>query len=278
MSPAVGFIGAGNLGEPMVNRLLDAGHDVHVFARHPEVRARLSNRGARLTDSLGELASRGDVLIGCLFSDAQLREVAVGAKGLLAQARPGCIFVSHTTGNASTIRELAASARPGVEVLDAPVSGTAADIAVGALTVLVSGDAAAIERAAPFLRSYADPIVPVGDLGAALTIKVVNNLVFAANAQILAGAVEFVRSCGLDEGAFLAAVRECSGGSRAADYALDSGSVAQFAARVTPYLRKDVAVAETTASEAGLDIGWLLSTIASGQLDLVRSERLSPRG
>src|SRR5271156_5369294 len=106
MPNTVGFLGAGQLGEPMVDRLLGAGHDVVVYARREEARRRLEAKGAALADSVADLARGSDVLISCLFSDAQLRETGLGADGFITNAKPGLVFVSHTTGTLSTLQAL----------------------------------------------------------------------------------------------------------------------------------------------------------------------------
>lgn len=103
MPNTVGFLGAGQLGEPMVDRLLGAGRDVVAYARRPEVRRRLEVKGAAVADSVADLARSSDVLVSCLFSDAQLRETGLGAGGFIANMKPGAIFVSHTTGTLSTL-------------------------------------------------------------------------------------------------------------------------------------------------------------------------------
>jgi 3-hydroxyisobutyrate dehydrogenase-like beta-hydroxyacid dehydrogenase len=105
----VGFLGAGQLGEPMVERLLGAGHDVVVYARREEIRRRLEAKGAATADSVADLARGSDVLISCLFSDAQLRETGIGPDGFIANARQGAVFVSHTTGTLPTLQSLRAS-------------------------------------------------------------------------------------------------------------------------------------------------------------------------
>jgi 3-hydroxyisobutyrate dehydrogenase-like beta-hydroxyacid dehydrogenase len=182
MSEGIGFLGAGQLGEPMVNRLLGAGHEVLVYARRPDVRDRLAAQGATLADTVPELAAASDVLISCLFSDAQLLELGSGPDGFVANAKSDALFVSHTTGTVTTLQDLAATSPTALEVLDAPVSGTADHIAKGELTVLVGGPSEAVERARPVLEAYANPIVATGALGSALSIKLINNLLFAANA------------------------------------------------------------------------------------------------
>ncbi|WP_197506756.1 NAD(P)-binding domain-containing protein, partial [Mycobacterium sp. E136] len=76
MSESIGFIGAGQMGEPMVHRLLAAGRAVTVYARKPEVRQRLNDAGATVVDSIADVGTGSRVVICCMFSDAQLKDVA----------------------------------------------------------------------------------------------------------------------------------------------------------------------------------------------------------
>ena len=135
----IGFLGAGQLGEPMVDRLLVDGHRVLVYARRAEIRSRLAAKGAAVADSVAELARNSDVLIGCLFSDSQLRDTGLGADGFVANAKPGSVFVSHTTGTLATLDTLQRTSVNGLTILDGPVSGTVDDINAGTLTVLLGG-------------------------------------------------------------------------------------------------------------------------------------------
>src|ERR1700691_588377 len=159
MTSTVGFLGAGQLGEPMVERLLGAGRDVVVYARREEARRRLGAKGATIADSVADLARGSDILISCLFSDAQLREIGLGADGFIANAKPGAIFVNHTTGTLSTLKTLRDGSPGAPTILDAPVSGTADDIAAATLTVLIGGQSDAVAAVTPVLAAYADPVV-----------------------------------------------------------------------------------------------------------------------
>ncbi|MCV7317006.1 NAD(P)-dependent oxidoreductase [Mycolicibacillus parakoreensis] len=264
----IGFIGAGRMGEPMVPRLLDAGHRVQVYARRPEVRDRLGARGAVAVESVAEVARGADVVISCLFSDAQLRDVATGADGLLANAEPGAAVVSHTTGTVGTLTGLTAEFPDGPALLDAPVSGSADDITAGRLTVLLGGPEEAVHRVTPVLRAYADPVIATGGLGTALNLKLINNVLFAANAQLVAAAVELGTGLGVSENSLLEALAQCSGGSRAAGYVQSGGGVAAFAKIVAPFMRKDVAACIEAAADRGVDLGQLRTVAETGPLDL----------
>jgi 3-hydroxyisobutyrate dehydrogenase-like beta-hydroxyacid dehydrogenase len=266
---AIGFLGAGQLGEPMVRRLLGAGHQVLVFARRGEVRTRLKDGGASLADSVADLAARSDILISCLFSDAQLRETGLGPDGFIANAKPGAVFVSHTTGTITTLTELLNSSSSPPAILDAPVSGTADHIAEGKLTVLIGGDPDAVEQVRRILAAYADPIICTGELGTALGIKLINNMLFAANAQLVAAAMAVGEQLDVAPDALLQALSECSGGSNAAGYAQRTGGVEAFVTMAAPFLRKDVAAAVAAAEQAGANLGFLRSVVETGPLPLV---------
>jgi 3-hydroxyisobutyrate dehydrogenase-like beta-hydroxyacid dehydrogenase len=268
MSGIVGFLGAGQLGEPMVERLLGAGHDVLVYARRKDARRRLQDKGAVLADSVANLARASDVLISCLFSDAQLRETGLGPNGFIANAKPGSVFVSHTTGTVTTLEEMRDHSSSGTVVLDAPVSGTREDIEAGTLTVLVGGPGDAVATVTPILTAYADPVVATGALGSALALKLINNVLFAANAQLLASATELGAQLGVAPDVLLSTLQVCSAGSHAAAHAHRIGGMQRFTELAGPFLRKDVAACRDAAGEAGVDLGLLGSVIRDGPLAL----------
>jgi 3-hydroxyisobutyrate dehydrogenase-like beta-hydroxyacid dehydrogenase len=264
----IGFIGAGQLGEPMVVRLLAAGHDVSVYARRADVLQRLCAAGACATDTTADLFAASDIVISCLFSDTQLNAIADGPGGLLAAARPGLIFVSHTTGAVSTLTRLADAAPRGMHVFDAPVSGTSADITRGRLTALLGGPAHGSEDVVAVLSAYCDPIIRTGELGSALNVKLVNNLLFAANAQLIGAAVDLAGQLGVDPTRLLTALRACSGGSVAAASVLRYGGLEPFVTGVAPFMAKDIDVCLTAAREANADIGLFREILDNGPLNL----------
>jgi 3-hydroxyisobutyrate dehydrogenase-like beta-hydroxyacid dehydrogenase len=264
----VGFLGAGQLGEPMVDRLLGAGRDVVAYARREEIRRRLEAKGAATTDSVPDLARGSDVLISCLFSDAQLREAGFGADGFITNAKPGAVFVSHTTGTLSTLEALRDSSPLAPVILDAPVSGTADDIAAGTLTVLIGGPSDAVTAVTPILAAYADPVVATGALGSALTLKLINNLLFAANAQILSAATQLGTQMGVEPSVLLSTLQVCSARSHAAEQAQRVGGMDRFAQLAGPFLSKDIAACREAAAEAGVELGLLGTAVRDGPLDL----------
>jgi 3-hydroxyisobutyrate dehydrogenase-like beta-hydroxyacid dehydrogenase len=273
MPNTVGFLGAGQLGEPMVERLLGAGHDVVVYARREEVCRRLEAKGAAMAESVADLASGSDVLISCLFSDAQLRETGLGAAGFIANAKPGAVFVSHTTGTLSTLEALRDGSSDAPVILDAPVSGTVENIDAGTLTVLIGGPSNAVAAVTPILAAYADPVVATGALGSALALKLINNLLFAANAQLLAAATRLGQQLGVDPAVLLSTLQVCSASSRAADHASRIGGMERFEELAGPFLRKDIAACREAAVEAVVDLGLLGVAVREGPMSLDGGDR-----
>ena len=264
-SSRVGFVGAGRMGLPMVERLAAAGHDLVAYARRPETQAALTGLGVRHTAELPEAADGADVLLLCVFSDEQLAGVA----GPLAGALPdGAVFASHVTGRESTLRAVAGRF-PGIDVVDAPVSGVPDDIRAGRLTVLLGGPSAARARVAAVVRAYADPVIETGELGTALAVKLVNNLLFAANTQLTAEAVRLGEALGVAPGELLGALEHMSGGSQASHRAGMRASMAEFAARIGPFMSKDVAICLEQAAERGVDPGLLIDVVRRGRLALI---------
>ena len=268
MAEVIGFVGAGQMGEPMVQRLLAAGHEVVLYARRSEVREKLGAAGATIVDSVAQAASRADVLILCLFSDTQLSEIAQGPDGFMENAKQGSVVISHTTGNVSTLQGLVEKYPDGPTILDGPISGTAKDIAKGVLTVLLGGPEAAVKQAESVVLAYSKEVIRTGDLGTALNLKLVNNILFAANAQLAAAAVELGAKLGIESADLLNAIGHCSGRSSAVGAFKGLGDVETFSKIAGPFLRKDVKAAALAAADSGVDVGWLKTVVDDGPIEL----------
>lgn len=271
--PSIGFIGAGQLGRPALERLLGAGADVRLHARRGEVRDAFRSRVVTVSDDPATVARGVEALVVFVFDGGQLRAALLGdghRDGALAAMTPGAVVVIHTTASLSDLEVVAAAAdEMGVAVVDAPVSGTADDIRAGQLTVLLGGDDSAVEIARDVVAAYAATMVPVGPRGSAMRVKLINNLVFAAHVQVALGAADLAAAMGIDRARALDAMLACSGSSdamrRLRELDADTG---EFGARVGPYLRKDVAACTATAALLGLDVETLLATVRGGPLPL----------
>lgn len=259
----VGFVGAGRMGRPMVDRLVAAGHEVTALGRSAGARQALRSAGARPVSEISGVAEKADVTCVCVFSDEQVRSVCLDG-GLVDALPEGATLVIHTTGSPRTAQAIAAAGgAKGVAVIDSPVSGGPADIAAGHITLLVGGADADVERARPVLRAYGDPIVHAGPLGAGQAVKLVNNAVFAANIGLVAQAVALGEQLGVCERDLLAALANGSAASRGLSIVAGRGHVATAARGLAEFLGKDVKVVREVAAELGASLGVLDDAIAA---------------
>ncbi|MFE7741237.1 NAD(P)-dependent oxidoreductase [Nocardia sp. NPDC057455] len=259
----IGFVGAGRMGRPMIQRLALAGHTVRAVGRSAESRAAIAGRGADAVATVAEAAGAADAVVVCVFTDDQVREVCLGGT-LLRDLPHDAVLIVHTTGSPATVAEIAAAAPRGVGVVDAPVSGGPHSIAAGELTVFLGGDDGSVDRARTVVRAYAGPVLHVGPVGAGQRVKLVNNALFAAQIGLVADAVRLGGQLGLDEATLLSALPHASSGGRAVTSIAAKGTVDAFRASVGEFLRKDVAVARALITESGGELGILDAAIAAG--------------
>ena len=241
----------------MVARLIEAGHDVAVLGRSAEKRAAVAQLGANAVADTAEVSGSADVVVICVFTDEQVRQICL-EDGLLATMSPGSALVVHTTGSPQTVETIAARVGPhDVDVVDAPVSGGPHNAAAGALTLFVGGAEEAVARVRPVLGCYGDPVLHVGPLGAGQKVKLVNNALFAAHLGLLSGAIELAARLGVPESTLLNALPHGSAASRVLDIVARGGSVASFIDTAGEFVGKDVGVVRSIAAELGSDLGVL---------------------
>lgn len=239
----------------MVSRLVAAGHDVSALGRTAEKRRELQQLGARPVNDAAEAGARADVVVLCVFTDEQVRQVCLDG-GLPATMPPGSALVVHTTASPSTIEAIAVRANH-VDVVDAAVSGGPHDVAAGRLTLFVGGAAAAVERVRPLLDCYGAPVLHVGPIGTGQKVKLVNNALFAGQIGLLAEAIRLGGRLGVPESTLLNALGHGSATSRVLDLVAASGSVASFIEVAGDFVGKDVAVVRDIVTELGSVLGAL---------------------
>jgi len=251
----VGFIGAGRMGRPMVARLVEAGHDVRALGRTAEKRRDLEQLGASTVSEVAEAGAQADVVVLCVFTDEQARQVCLDS-ALLTTMPAGSALVVHTTASPKTIEAIAARAND-VDVVDAAVSGGPHEIAAGRLTLFVGGRDETVARLQPLLGCYGDPVLHVGPCGAGQKVKLVNNALFAGHIGLLAESIRLGERLGVPESTLLTALAHGSATSRVLNLVAASGSVASFIEVAGGFVGKDVAVVRGIAEELGSDLGVL---------------------
>jgi 3-hydroxyisobutyrate dehydrogenase len=200
----VGFIGVGNMGQPMAGHLVKAGWQVTVYDTAPDkTRAFVETHGGAVASTLAELAAKSDVVITMLPDGKIVRHVALGGddnlvKGLTDSGRRGAAIIDMSSSAPVGTRELGADLKKhGIDLIDAPVSGGVKGAVAGTLAIMVGGD----EALAKQLDSVLAPIGKrfyIGALGSGHAAKVLNNYVSAAGLVAAAEAVLVGQRFGID--------------------------------------------------------------------------------
>ena len=211
----VGFIGLGAIGGPMAERLVQAGEDVIVYNRTISKTARFRGR-AKIAASPAEMADDADIVFACVTTAESYREVVLGPLGIVHGSRART-YVHVGTNEVGFVEELAAKLQSrGITTLDAPMTGGVEGAANGTLTVMASGPREAFGRVEPFLRHYAKKIVFLGgQIGAAQTMKLINNVISAGNLAVACEALVLGRKSGLDPAVMLEVINNGSGQNHA---------------------------------------------------------------
>ncbi len=177
MIERAGFVGLGDIGEPMATRLCGR-FETSVFDLRSEAVEKLASQGARPASSARQVGERSQVVGVCVLDDAATEAVVAGEDGILAGAAAGTVVAVHSTVHPETVRRLAERARErDVSLIDAQMTGGAAGAAAGTLRFMVGGPEEAVECARPYLEAMGSELTHCGDLGMGAVAKLCNNLV-----------------------------------------------------------------------------------------------------
>ena len=211
----VGFIGLGNMGNPMAASLLRARHDLRVHDLCEDKAANLLDAGASWASSPRETAADADAVITSLPGPAAVEEVVLGGDGVFEGLSRGAVYIDTSTGEPAHIRRIAREgAARGIDVLDAPISGGVFGARDATLTVFVGGDQAVFDRYEPLLRGVGKTVVRMGGTGSGVATKLVNNFMMFIN---FIGACEGLAvgvRAGIDPRQLIEAIRPSMGQSR----------------------------------------------------------------
>jgi 2-hydroxymethylglutarate dehydrogenase len=216
MTVNVGFIGVGNMGNPMAGNVLKTPFPMTVFDMNPKAMENLVKAGAREAGSAREVVEQSDIVLTSLPASPDVEEMYLAAGGLVERAKPGTILIDLSSVLPSTPRKIEPVAKArGVHFLEAPVSGGVSGAQAATLAIMVGGDAAALERARPVLRAIGPNIFHVGPVGAGNTVKAINNMMACVNGVAMMEGLVLGVKAGLDPMTIYEVVKASSGGSKA---------------------------------------------------------------
>ncbi len=210
----IGWVGLGVMGSSMCGHLVDAGYPVTIYTRTRASADSLISRGAVWADTPADVARASDVTFAIVGFPADVREVFLGANGVLTAAASGSIVVDMTTSEPQLAAEIAdAAAERGVGALDAPVSGGDAGARNATLSIMVGGDAETVERVRPLFDVLGKTIVHQGSAGAGQHTKMVNQILIASTMVGVCEALLYAYRAGLDLDNVLESVASGAAGS-----------------------------------------------------------------
>jgi 3-hydroxyisobutyrate dehydrogenase-like beta-hydroxyacid dehydrogenase len=279
MAETVGFIGLGNMGEPIAANLMAAGHALRIYNRTPAKAAPLVAKGATLAKHSAEVASPGGTVFTMVADDRAIEELCLSPGSFVEKLGPGGIHVSISTISPAVARRLAEHhAKHEVEYVASPVFGRPEAAAAKKLWVCTSGQAAPKERVRPLLEAIGQGIFDFGeDAGAANVVKLCGNFMIASAIETISESLALAEKNGIDKNAiaelfgktlFACPVYQGYGKSIAAEQFEPAGFRLALGS-------KDIslALATATASEVPLPIASLLhdrylAAIAKGRGDM----------
>ncbi len=195
----IGFIGLGNMGLPMAQNLIKAGHTVEGVDVNPAALERLKASGGTTVETAKVAAARADVVITMLPAGQQVREVYLGSGGIIEDANEGTLLIDCSTIDVETARAVAAEAeKKGLMMLDAPVSGGVGGAQAATLTFMVGGPTQAFVRAEHILQQMGKTIVHAGGPGNGQAAKICNNMILAISMIAVSEGFVLAEQLGLD--------------------------------------------------------------------------------
>ena len=237
----LGWIGIGRMGYAMAQRLAQAGCDIAVWNRTKSKAEPLKQYGAKVVDTLPELAAC-DIVFTMVSTGKDVKEVLFGANGVMAKGKAPKIVVDSTSISLEESAEIRDKlAKHGVKFLAAPVSGNAKVIKAGKLTVVASGPRDAFDAVAPYLEAIGQGVSYVGDGELSRIAKICHNVMLGVVIQNLCEITLLAEKAGMQRHAFLDFLNKSVMGSMFTRYKTPALSNLDFHVTFTPeLLRKDI--------------------------------------
>jgi 3-hydroxyisobutyrate dehydrogenase len=214
VADTIAFIGVGTMGQSMARNLALKGYRVTGFDVNPAALEAAVEFGIEPAESASAAGAAADIAITMLPSSPHEEAAVLSPEGLFAGLRKGATFIEMSTIDPNVTRKIGqeAAAR-GIDMIDAPVSGSSIGAVEATLTMMVGGEAAVVERCRPVLMAMGANVVHVGPLGMGMTVKLVNNMLAGVGVAAVAEAVNIAQRAGLDPKAMFDVITKSSGDS-----------------------------------------------------------------
>jgi 2-hydroxymethylglutarate dehydrogenase len=216
MTISTGFIGLGNMGNPMALNVLKGGYSMTVFDMNPKAMENLVAAGAKAAASAVDVLQGAEVIFTSLPGTPEVESVYLQAGGLIDSAKPGTTLIDLSSVLPSTPRKLEAAANAkGLRYLEAPVSGGVTGARAATLAIMAGGDVATLEQVRAILKCIGPNIHHIGVAGTANTLKAINNMMSNVNAIAMMEGLVLGLKAGLDLKTMADVIKQSSGNSNA---------------------------------------------------------------
>lgn len=214
MGLKIGVVGLGSMGYGIAQSVLRAGHETYGFDVAPEQQQRFVSEGGAV-GTLADVAKTLDAAIVVVLNAAQTENVLFGDEGVVSRMKAGSVVIASATVAPDFARDMEKRCNAAdVHYLDAPISGGAAKAAEGCLSVMASGTPLAFAAAKPVLDATAETVFELGDsAGAGSAMKSVNQMLAGTHIAMMAEAMTFGMTQGVEPQQFLDVISKCAGTS-----------------------------------------------------------------
>jgi 3-hydroxyisobutyrate dehydrogenase-like beta-hydroxyacid dehydrogenase len=216
VSRRVAFLGLGIMGSRMAANVAKAGFELTVWNRTAGKAREFadSHPGVKVAQTPAQAGAETDIVVTMVVDGEQVASVLLGEQGVVRGAGEGTLCIDCSTIGPSAAREIAAQLEShGLQMLDAPVTGSSPRAEAGTLTIMIGGSEQDVDRARPVFEAMGELIVHIGPLGQGQMVKIIQNAIASTNAAVVGQALLVAKRAGVDLDAFTTVVQASAGGS-----------------------------------------------------------------
>ena len=198
LKPTIGFIGAGNMGLPMIKNLIKKGFQVKVYDINPKITKRLDKDNIKTVNNLRAVANN-KFIISILPDTQNVESVFNTDSGIISYLKPGTIVIDMSTISSSSAIEIGkVLQKQQIEFLDAPVSGGVKGALNANLSIMVGGKKETYKKSLDILNSLGENVIYAGKLGMGQVFKMCNQIMVGSHIQAICEAFALCKSKGGD--------------------------------------------------------------------------------
>lgn len=249
----IGFIGLGIMGKPMAKNLIKAGYNLVVFDLNSDAVDNVVAVGAEEGKSIGDVASKSEIIVTMLPNSPQVKEVVLGQDGVMDNAAKGTLIIDMSSIAPLASKEIESKIKEkGLRMIDAPVSGGEPKAIDGTLSIMVGGNEKDFEDALDILKCMGSSVVRVGEIGSGNTTKLANQIIVALNIAAVSEALTLATKAGVDPELVYKAIR----GGLAGSTVLDAKAPMMLKGNYKPGFKIDLHIKDlNNALETAREIG-----------------------